>query len=165
MDDDVPKSLRLALCETQGRLFELSAKYGFDSETFIRAYMTSPVSADMDKSFHHMQWAGEGYIMERMMNELRDQLSKGEEIYGIETLHWMGYLYRHWHFQTGEKSTAIYKQAPAKVMRNVYPMYHTMDPDMAVERLKESYSDRHPSTKVRPRSCDGRDSKKTYLHP
>ena len=101
--------------------------------------MTSAVAADMDKEFHHIQWAGKAYILSRMEDELADQLVKVGEIYDKEALYWMGYIYRYWHFYTGENSREIYKQAPAKTMNVVYLMYHTMSPEMAIDRLKEAY--------------------------
>ena len=131
-------SLQMTLCDTQGQLFELAAERGYASETFIKAYMTSAVAADMDKEFHHIQWAGKAYILSRMEDELADQLIKDGEIYDKEALYWMGYIYRYWHFYTGESSQEIYKQAPAKTMNVVYLMYHTMSPEMAIDRLKEA---------------------------
>lgn len=133
------KSLQLALCDTQGQLFELAAERGYSSETFIKAFMTSQVAADMDKDFHHVQWAGKAYILSRMEDELADQLTKEGEIYDKETLYWAGYIYRYWNFYNGESSREIYKQAPTKTMKVVYLMYHTMSPEMAIDRLKESY--------------------------
>lgn len=132
-------SLQMTLCDTQGQLFELAAERGYASETFIKAYMTSAVAADMDKEFHHIQWAGKAYILSRMEDELSDQLIKDGEIYDKEALYWMGYIYRYWHFYTGESSREIYKQAPAKTMNVVYLMYHTMSPEMAIDRLKEAW--------------------------
>ena len=131
-------SLQMALCDTQGQLFELAAERGYASETFIKAYMTSAVAADMDKEFHHIQWAGKAYILSRMEDEFADQLVKVGEIYDKEALYWMGYIYRYWHFYTDENSREIYKQAPAKTMNVVYLMYHTMSPEMAIDRLKEA---------------------------
>lgn len=133
------KSLQLTLCDTQGQLFVLAAEHGYSSEAFIKAFMTSDVAADMDTEFHHVQWAGKAYILSRMEDELADQLTKDNEIYDKETLYWAGYLYRYWSFYTGESSREIYKQAPAKTMNVVYLMYHTMSPEMAIDRLKESY--------------------------
>ena len=133
------KSLQLTLCDTQGQLFELAAERGYSSEAFIKAFMTSQVAADMDKDFHHVQWAGKAYILSRMEDELADQLTKDGEIYDRETLYWAGYIYRYWSFYTKESSKEIYKQAPAKTMNIVYLMYHTMSPEMAIDRLKESY--------------------------
>ena len=63
-------SLQMALCDTQGQLFELVAERGYASEAFVKAYMTSAVAADMDKEFHHIQWAGKAYILSRMEKEL-----------------------------------------------------------------------------------------------
>ena len=118
---------------------ELAAERGYASEAFVKAYMTSAVAADMDKEFHHIQWAGKAYILSRMGDELADQLIKDGEIYDKEALYWMGYIYRYWHFYTGENSREIYKQAPAKTMNVVYLMYHTMSPEMAIDRLKEAW--------------------------
>ena len=132
-------SLQMALCDTQGQLFELAAERGYASETFIKAYMTSAVAADMDKEFHHIQWAGKAYILSRMEDEFADQLVKVGELYDKEALYWMGYIYRYWHFYTDENSREIYKQAPAKTMNVVYLMYHTMSPEMAIDRLREAY--------------------------
>lgn len=134
------KSLQLTLCDTQGQLFELAAERGYSSEAFIKAFMTSQVSADMDKEFHHVQWAGRAYILSRMEDELGEQLAKDGEIYDKETLYWIGYIYRYWNFYTGESSKEIYKQAPTKTMNVVYLMYHTMSPEMAIDRLKEAYN-------------------------
>ncbi len=136
------KSLQLALCDTQGQLFVLSAGKGYDSQAFSKAFMTTEVAADMDKAFHHIQWAGKKYILSRMEEEHSELLLKGEP-FDAETLYWMGYIYRYWNFYTGESSEEIYKQAPAKTMRIVYLMYHTMSPELAIERLKESYKEKH----------------------
>lgn len=136
------KSLQLALCDTQGQLFVLSAKNGYDSQAFAKAFMTTEVAADMDKDFHHVQWAGKEYILSRIEDEHSELLSKGEP-FDKETLYWMGYIYRYWNFYTGESSKEIYKQAPAKTMQIVYLMYHTMSPELAIERLKESYKEKH----------------------
>ena len=133
-------SLQMALCDTQGQLFELAAERGYASETFIKAYMTSAVAADMDKEFHHIQWAGKAYILSRMEDELSDQLIKGGEVFDKEALYWMGYIYRYWHYYTGEDSAKIYKQAPALTMKRNYMIFHTMDPVLAIEDLKEIHN-------------------------
>ena len=134
------KSLQLTLCDTQGKLFELSGERGYDSETFIKAFMTTDISKDMDKDFHHVQWAGKEYIMSRMEDENSAAISSSGIVFDNETLYWTGYIYRYWNIYTGESSKEIYKQAPAKTMQTVYLMYHTMSPELAIDRLKESYN-------------------------
>ena len=136
------KSLQLALCDTQGKLFELSGERGYDSETFIKAFMTTDISKDMDKEFHHVQWAGKEYIMSRMEDENFNEISNNGLVFDNETLYWAGYIYRYWNIYTGESSKDIYKQAPAKIMQTVYLMYHTMSPELAIDRLKESYNEK-----------------------
>ena len=138
------ESLKLALCEMQAQLFVESQEEGYASESFIKAFMNSDVAKDLDMPFHHMQWAGTHYLMSRMEDEHADELTQGE-CYDTETLYLAGYLYRYWHIYTGESSRVIYKQAPAKTMRIVYLMYHTMSPEMAIDRLKESYLEKRKS--------------------
>ena len=134
------KSLQLTLCDTQGKLFELSGERGYDSEAFIKAFMTTDISKDMDKDFHHVQWAGKEYIMSRMEDENPDAIDSNGIVFDNETLYWTGYIYRYWNIYTGESSKDIYKQAPVKTMQTVYLMYHTMSPELAIDRLKESYN-------------------------
>lgn len=133
----------LTLCDMQGKLFELSATEGFSSESFIKTFMLSDTAVDLDKTFNHMQWAGQGYIVDRLKEQNADTLTMTGDLYDNETLYWSGYLYRYWHFYTGETSKEIYKQAPASIMRAMYLMYHTMSPKMAIDRLKESYARKH----------------------
>ena len=130
------ESLKLALCEMQAELFVLSKEKGYASEPFIKAFMNSAVSEDLDKPFHHMQWAGAHYLMARLEEEYGDALISGE-CYDTDTLYWAGYLYRYWHICKNESSREIYKQASAKTMQVVWLMYHTMSPEMAIDRLKE----------------------------
>lgn len=132
------KALELALCDTQGKLFELSARRGYNSEAFVKAYMNSSVAADMDLEFHHVQWAGKEYVLARLEEECSDKLTTGGTILDEDTLYWIGYLYRYWNLYNQESSRAIYRQAPYKIMSVVYLMYHTMSPELAIERLKES---------------------------
>lgn len=135
--------LQSALSDMQGQLFELSVKKRLDSEAFIKAFMLSDIARDLDSKFNHMQWAGKEYIMERILDELKDELITGGEIYDTETMYWAGYVYRRWHYYTGENSKEIYKQAPAKTMRITYFPYHTLSVEMAIDRLKESYRGKH----------------------
>lgn len=135
-------SLQSALSDMQGQLFEMSVEKGLDSESFIRAFMLSDAARDLDSEFNHMQWAGKEYVMERILDELGDRLRTGGETYDRETMYWTGYVYRRWHYRTGEGSREIYRQAPAKTMRTTYFPYHTMSVETAIDRLKESYEEK-----------------------
>lgn len=123
----------------QGRLFKLSVVDGLDSLVFIRLFMHSEVAKGLDSIFHRFQWAGEEYLFEEIKDEFSDKLLMHEETLDSEMMYWIGYLYRYWHYYTGENSREIVKQAPAKTMASSYLMFHTMDPEIAIDNLKEMH--------------------------
>ena len=63
-------TLELKICDIQGRLFQLSCKEGIDSAKFVEAFMNSDVCEYMDATFNHMQWAGEEYLLEALIEEV-----------------------------------------------------------------------------------------------
>ena len=129
--------LQLKLCDIQGRLFELSADNNYGSANFVKVFMTSEVAKALDSTYNRMQWAGEEYLLEELVDVAGDKLSKGGEIFSKDILYWMGYLYRYWHYYTKEDSVKIYKQASVATMKRNYLMFHTMAPELAIEDLKE----------------------------
>ena len=131
--------LQLKMCDIQGRLFELSADKKYGSANFVKTFMTSEVAKALDSKYNRMQWAGEEYLLEELVDISEDKITNEGEVYSKNILYWMGYLYRYWHYYTGESSKEIYKQAPASVMNSMYLMYHSMSPEMAIDRLKETY--------------------------
>jgi len=132
--------LELKMCDIQGRLFELSGIQGYDSEPFIKAFMISEVAAGLDSKFNRMQWAGEEYLLAEIADT--SEITKSGNVYDKEVLYWSGYLYRFWHFFTGESSKDIYKQAPAETLKRNFMIFHTFAPETAVEDLKEIYRQR-----------------------
>lgn len=133
--------IELKLCDIQGRLFENSAKAGYESESFIQSFMKSDIAANLDSEYNRMQWMGEEYLLEELEHEVN--LEKGSRVYTKEVLYWIGYLYRYWHYYTGEDSKKIIRTAPAQTMHRNYRMFHTMDPVMAVEDLKEMHRQKY----------------------
>ena len=132
--------LQLKLCDIQGRLFELSAKKKYSSVAFIKAFMTSATAKELDSKYNRMQWAGEEYLLEEVVSAAGESLTKSGEVFSDDILYWIGYIYRYWHYYTGEDSAKIYKQAPVETMKRNYMMFHTMDPELAIEDLKEIHN-------------------------
>lgn len=126
------------LCDIQGRLFELSVKHGFDSAEFIKAFMTSQCADSLDDTFDRLQWAGEEYILEEL-NEEVGGLVKSNKLFSIEVMFWAGYLYRYWHFYTGQSSREIFSMADANMMNESWLGFHTLDNEMAIDDLIEIY--------------------------
>ena len=131
--------LQLKLCDIQGRLFELSAEKKYNSAEFIKVFMTSDTAKELDSKYNRMQWAGEEYLLEEVVNAAGDALTTDGEIYSSDVLYWIGYIYRYWHYYSGENSAKIFKQAPVETMKRNYMIFHTMDPVLAIEDLKEIY--------------------------
>lgn len=132
--------LQLKLCDIQGRLFELSAEKKYNSAAFVKAFMTSDTAKALDSEYNRMQWAGEEYLLEEIASSAGDLLTANGEIYDTDILYWIGYIYRYWHYYSGEDSAKIYKQAPALTMKRNYMIFHTMDPVLAIEDLKEIHN-------------------------
>lgn len=132
--------LQLKLCDIQGRLFELSAQKKYDSAAFVKAFMTSDTAKALDSKYNRMQWAGEEYLLEEIATAAGDTLTSGGEIFSNDVLYWIGYIYRYWHYYNGEDSAKIYKQAPVETMKRNYMIFHTMDPILAIEDLKEIHN-------------------------
>ena len=128
-------SIALKLCDIQGRLFELSTTEGYESADFIKTFMRSETAKALDSRYNRMQWAGEEYLLAEVA-DAAPALKRGES-FSQDVLYWIGYIYRYWHYYTGEDSAHIYRQAPVETMRRNYLMFHTMDPTVAIEGLKE----------------------------
>ena len=126
-------SIKLKLCDIQGRLFERSTAYA--SEGFIRDFMNSEVAEHLDSPYNKLQWMGEEYLLDELNEEKK--LSRTGEKYSPEVLYWIGYLYRYWAGSRNEKSRKIYRKAPAKTMKRNYMAFHTIDPDIAIDDLIE----------------------------
>ena len=130
--------MQLKLCDIQGRLFENSIKYG--SESFIRDFMTSEMAAHLDSPYNKYQWMGEEYLLEELCDE-KNLETEGEK-YNKDVLYWIGYIYRYWAISRNESSKKIIRQAPAKTMKRNYFAFHTLDPELAIDDLKEIYRQR-----------------------
>lgn len=130
-------SLELKLCDIQGRLFELSLSEGYDSDKFVPFFMNSEVARSLDSKYNRMQWAGEEYLLEELVAESNGVLVKGNNKISSDVMYWIGYIYRYWHYLKSETSVKIYRQANMKTMCRNYMIFHTMDPELAIDDLIE----------------------------
>ena len=133
--------LERQLCDIQGRLFELALKENFYCLYFIEAFMNSRAAFALDDTYDRLQWAGEEYILEELDDEAGG-LKKAGVIFDREVMYWTGYIYRYWHYYTGESSKDIYKIADANTMNECWLGFHTLDVEMAIDDLKEIHRQR-----------------------
>ena len=135
--------LQLKLCDIQGRLFELYGEKELPSTAFIKAFMTSETARELDSHYNRMQWMGEEYLLEEVKSAAGDVLFDIGEVFPKDVLYWIGYIYRYWHYYSGEDSAKILRQAPVKTMKRNYMIFHTMDPVLAIEDLKEIHNQKN----------------------
>lgn len=126
---------QLQQCKIQAKLFALAYGSGYDPRAFVTAFMDSAAAEGLDADYDRMQWAGEEYILQEVVESADLAKTTLPHEVSAEALFWAGYLYRYWHFLTGESSRQIYAQAPLDVLLDVYPGMHALSPEMAVEDL------------------------------
>ena len=131
-------STELQLCDILGGLFKLSARRGIGSAEFIKVFMKSDTAKALDSTYNRMQWAGEEYLLEEVIDEARDRFEKPGDVYSEELIYWIGYIYRYWHYVTGESSKEILKLVPVKVMKKNYEWLYLMTQEEVIEILKEN---------------------------
>ena len=132
-------AIALKLCDIQGRLFELFADSQYSSESLVKVFMASNLAKDLDSEYNRMQWAGEEYLFEELIAVYKEKLVLKKENMSKEVLFWMGYVYRYWHFYTGEESVKIYRQEQFDILNTPYFIFHTLDVEVAIDDLKEIY--------------------------
>ena len=126
------------LCELQAKVFELSLLYSEDgSAVFIRRFMRSDLARRLDTTGSLLELSDAAQMVKEVDVEFGGN-PYGSEKYSANELHWMGYIYRYWCSMTGTASKAVYKLAPARELRSLYPSYHSLDPEQAVERICEA---------------------------
>ncbi|MBE5926158.1 MAG: hypothetical protein E7270_04265 [Lachnospiraceae bacterium] len=131
-------SIELQLCDIQGRLFKLSARRGISSAEFIKVFMKSTTAKALDSTYYNrMQWAGEEYLLEEVIDEAGERFEKQGEVYTDELIYWIGYIYRYWHYVTRESSKEIYKYAPVKIMKQNYERLYMMTAEEVIVQLRE----------------------------
>lgn len=124
------------LCSIQGRLFELSARKGFESIALAKAYMNSDIAAKFNSAYDRSQWMGEEYLLDELVQTYH--LIKGKT-YSADVMFWMGYIYAYWSIVFGDSCKKIIKMADPRVMANNYAGLHTVSAEMAIQDLKEQY--------------------------
>jgi len=122
----------------QARLFRGLARRKVDASVLIEAFMNSRVAEGLDARYDRMQWAGEEYLYECVVDEAGLRRVDKPVRHSPDVLFYAGYIYRYWHFLTGESSREIYRQANAEQILSSYG-YHTESNELAVRDLKAAH--------------------------
>lgn len=127
----------LQQCWIQARVFERADKAGYDMTAFAAAFMASEAAEGLDADYDRMQWAGEAYILSSVIREAGLAPDAAAPRFDREAIFWAGFIYRFWNFKTGETSRAIHARFPLREVLSVYPGFHTLDNNKAVDEMIE----------------------------
>ncbi len=53
---------------------------------------------------------GEEYLLEEVKSSAGESLAASGDIFQKDIMYWIGYIYRYWHYYTGEDSAKILRQ-------------------------------------------------------
>lgn len=128
----------LKLCRYQGELFEMSlVKTQCSSPVFLRRFMYSKTAERMDRE----SFLFEALTIPDAIEEIEYEYGKtdyGKIKYSQEEMYWMGYIYRYWAYTCEMSSKAVYRLIKPEELKKLYFPYHSLDPEQAIERIKES---------------------------
>lgn len=126
------------VCEAQADVFEASlAASPCGSAVFVRRFMRSSVAKRIDGGSLPFEASSATQLVEQVDEEYGNH-GYGSAHYAANELYWMGYVYRAWAIAYGLSSKAIYAQLGATKMRELYYPYHSLDPLVAVARIREA---------------------------
>lgn len=131
-------SIGLLLCDLQGVAFERSIELTeTSSEIFMRRFMYSKTVKMLDNETIISSNMQAKDIVEMVTEEYKAS-KYGSVKYSREEMYWIGYLYRYFSYTYNKSSKQVYKIVKPKELRKLYPAYHTLGVDQAIERILEA---------------------------
>lgn len=126
----------LTLCRYQAKLFEYAAKQKISSKQFIKKFAYSYVAVRMDSI---------GFLLESIdVPQAYLEVTNGDSIRGIvyseKIMNWIGYIYRYICYVYQQPMKRVYKLIKPKELYDLYDAYHSLDNDLAVQRILEAKS-------------------------
>lgn len=129
-------SEELLICKMQAKLFEQS--YDEDKSSslmFIRRFMNSNLAKRFDNKT--IIYESSGNLIEELNLEYNNSLY-GKNKYTKNELYWIGYIYRYWVILKNITSIDVYKIIKPNELRDLYLGYHSLDVEMAIDRIIEA---------------------------
>lgn len=132
--------ISFGFCNMSGKLFVLANEKGYESEAFIESLMNSQVGEHLYHSPYTDLWIGETYIMAVLEDEM--ELRTGVCL-SDDFMYWTGYLFKVWSLTFPEETAKdMLRQAPPKILRQMFGGLHVMSYEQAILELKELHGSR-----------------------
>ena len=123
----------LALCETQGALFESVSDGLYDPEWFVNTYLKWERVKDIDKNLSGFRYFGDLQILDVMKKEF-SMKHNSSQLASESAMYWIGYITRYWNCWLGTLSSEIVAKVPFEKLYNYYPL-HTLGNEEALHRI------------------------------
>lgn len=127
--------LRFIYSNMSGKLFQLSVKKGYDSVKFAELVCKTHYGHMVYDDIQQNEWLCENFLMEGFEREFKT-IPKGD-VYDIDAMWYVGYLYRYWVITEEIPIKKVYKIAPIEWLIQLYPFYHTQGEKYVIEDIKE----------------------------
>lgn len=116
----------------QARIFEKSADEGIQSYFFIQSFMFSKEAKLLDDLSFLQSGLSE---LEIFTNIKKKTKRRNGKIYNPEVMHWIGFFYRYASYLTGLNSKTLFKKINPNQLCNLYPLYHGLDIQKAIDMV------------------------------
>ena len=134
----IENTLRHHISETQALLFVEAIKHKYNIVDFVKKYFDSDICKSIDSEYSY--WQNEYYLRIFKFFIRSTKVKKTSKYQDEDSVYWLGYFYRQWHFITKENSKSILRFAPTTFTLNGYPLYHLLDTKTSIQRIKEIYN-------------------------
>lgn len=129
-------TIGLKLCEEQAKLFEKSVSLAnCSSPQFIKRFVHSSIVKDFDNLSIINVPFNEEDVIEVLNYEYGPTTSNNK--YGENTMYWIGYIYRYWCYIYELDNLNVYKMVKPDELKSLFYPYHTLDIEIAIERIME----------------------------
>lgn len=125
-------NIAYTLGSMQARLFEKSSIDNIPSYFFIQQFMQSEDAKMIDDLSFLQTGSSELEIYMHVKQAIK---RKKGVVYSAEIMHWMGFFYRYAAYLTSIDSKTLFKRIPPKKLYEMYPLYHGLDIQKAIEMV------------------------------
>lgn len=98
------------------------------------------MNSNFSKSLDTNEILDESISIEEVFSLIEEEYSiknYGKNKFNIEVLYWIGYIYRYFSYTYELSSRNVYKIIKPKELNELYYVYHTFDPSIAISRILE----------------------------
>lgn len=127
------------ICRNQGKIYKLALALKYDIEDFSNKFLASEwCQRTMDADYSWYQMADAEDCMYYFLKDEELTFKEKEQNISSDIVTWIGFMYRYLVLAMGITSAKAVQNVSFEDMVAWYEGLHTVDPDMAVDIIKEN---------------------------